>query len=96
MASKNPCLIGRWVDKGNRKVAALKEMIANDLQIMQRLIQTAWDDFKGVYPTAARALQGIGRVTSAPFRGIQKLYQNHQVAITIGAKGELVLFLVGW
>ena len=34
MASENPGLISRWIDEGSRKVAALKVMTANDLQIM--------------------------------------------------------------
>ena len=67
MASENPGLISRWIDEGSRKVAALKVMTANDLQIMQRLIRAAWDEFKRAFPTAARALQGIRRVTSPPF-----------------------------
>ena len=70
-------------------------MTVKELESIQRFIQQAWDNFKRVFPTAARAVQGIGRVTSASFRGIQKIYQNHQVAITTAAQAGLVLFLVG-
>ena len=70
-------------------------MTAKELENIQRFIQASWDDFKRIFPTATRALQGIGRVTSAPFRGIQKFYKNHQVAITTAAQAGLVLFLVG-
>ena len=70
-------------------------MTPKEFEHIQRFIQQAWDDFKRVFPTASRAVQGIGRATSASFRGIQKFYQNHQVAITIAAQAGLVLFLVG-
>ena len=70
-------------------------MTVEELENVQRIIQQSWDDFKRAFPTAARAVQGIGRVTSAPFRGIQKFYQNHQVAIATAAQAGLVLFLVG-
>ena len=75
--TKSQSLIRQWIDAGNKKVATIKEF-----KNIQRFIQQAWDGFRRVFPTVASVVLGIGKATSASFRGIQKFYQNHQVAIT--------------
>ena len=95
VASQNPGLITRWINAGSNKIAALKGWTVSQLQSIQRSISLGWQTFQRAFPTAARALSGIGRVTSAPFRAAHNFYKNHQVAVTNSAKAGLVLFLIG-
>ena len=95
MASESPGLITRWINAGTTKLAALKGFTASQLQSIQKSITLGWQSFQKAFPTFSKALKGIGRVTSAPFRKLHTFYKNHQVAISNSAKAGLVLFLVG-
>ena len=96
MASENPDLITRWINAGTKRLADVKGFTARQLQKIQKSITLGWQSFQKAFPTFTKALKGIGRITSAPFRKLHTFYKNHQVTIAKSAKAGLVLFFVGW
>lgn len=88
-------MITRWINAGSNRLAAIRAWSATQLQSIQRSLTLGWHIFRIVFPSTARALQGIARVSSAPFRFIYRTYQAHKINIIRGAKAGLVLFLIG-
>ena len=95
LASENPQLITKWIDSGSNHLGNAKGWTAAKWADFKTGTINKWTTFKAKFPGTAGALRGIGRVTSAPFRGIYRFYQNHKVAIGRAAKGGLVIFTIG-
>ena len=95
MESQNPDLVVTWIKTGMKPLLAIKGWTVTCLQEIGRSITAGWQTFQEILPTAARALEGVRRVTRYLFRKVSRYYKSHKLVIKNIGHAALVSFIIG-